>query len=132
MGEHVAGSLALEAAGRLRALTDPDPACSDCPIGGRDGDGPTCPRALACDQECAEHRAAYAAERGPVPPDPTPEEVEQVLGEVRAAVTDRQAEQVRDLLAGIFEHVSAALGRPRGRDESPSERAARNFLAVKR
>ncbi len=36
-------------------------ACGDCPIGGRDGDGPKCLRAALCDHECAEHGAAYGA-----------------------------------------------------------------------
>lgn len=29
------------------------PPCEDCPIGGREGDGPRCPRAALCDWECA-------------------------------------------------------------------------------
>lgn len=37
------------------------PSCEDCPIGGRAGLGPACPRAPLCDQECAEQDAAYSA-----------------------------------------------------------------------
>jgi hypothetical protein len=36
--------------------------CSDCPIGGRDGEGPKCLKAALCDHECAEQSAAYGAQ----------------------------------------------------------------------
>lgn len=37
------------------------PSCEDCPIGGRAGPGPVCPRAPLCDRECAEQDEAYSA-----------------------------------------------------------------------
>lgn len=40
------------------------PNCSDCPIGGRDGDGPECPKAPLCDAECALQVEAMASDRG--------------------------------------------------------------------
>jgi len=88
VAEALAGLISMSDAGlrriaeRLHEATsaaDAPPACEDCPIGGRDGDGPACPQASDCDRQCAEHAAAYAAERDPAPPDPTPEEVAQVL-----------------------------------------------------
>ena len=33
--------------------------CPDCPIGGRDGSGPVCPHAAACDRQCAELVAVH-------------------------------------------------------------------------
>ena len=35
----------------LRHLED-DPGCGDCPVGGRDGKSPLCPRSPLCDWEC--------------------------------------------------------------------------------
>lgn len=36
--------------------------CSDCPIGGRDGNGPICPNVDKCDRECMEQVEAHVAE----------------------------------------------------------------------
>lgn len=30
------------------------PVCTDCPVGGREGQGPVCPRAALCDWECSQ------------------------------------------------------------------------------
>lgn len=42
-----------EARAALLTALEAVPVCDDCPIGGREGDGPKCLRAPLCDHECA-------------------------------------------------------------------------------
>ena len=56
-----ADAAAQDAHTALLSALEAVPTCVDCPIGGRDGDGPKCLRAALCDHECAEQSAAYGA-----------------------------------------------------------------------
>ena len=60
-GHYLAEVLALGLAPNLSHLAAL-PGCEDCPIGGREGPGPVCPRAALCDLECAEYVRVMEAE----------------------------------------------------------------------
>jgi hypothetical protein len=48
-----ADAAAQEARAALLSALEAIPPCGDCPIGGREGNGPKCLRAPLCDHECA-------------------------------------------------------------------------------